>query len=162
MTSTAVIIHPDLDLVYIPTTRLSVEQIWRGWTDQEFLPKWFCPRPWKVTECRIDLKPGGEFYTRMQGPNGEVVDNHGCILEVIPFKRLVTTNLLHKGLRPVKIEEPDFPNVIEIDLNNTGVGPKYRAVIRHLSNEHKLRHEAMGFPQGWDIAHHQLQEQFGI
>lgn len=162
MALTSAVIHSDLDLVFTPSTPLKVEQIWRGWTDQEFLPKWFCPRPWKVTECRIELKPGGEFYTRMQGPQGEVVENHGCIIEVIPMKRLVTTNLFHKGLRPVKIEDPDFPLVIEIDLDDGAVEHKYRAIIRHLSNEHKRRHEAMGFPEGWNLALKQLESLFAL
>ena len=154
------LINPELDLVFAPETQLSVEQIWQGWTDQEFLPKWFCPLPWKVTACRIDLKIGGEFYTRMQGPQGEVSDNAGCILEVIPFKKLVMTNVLHNGLRPAKIVEPDFPHVIEIYLDSTNEKQKYLAIIRHLSNEHKLRHEAMGFPQGWDMALKQLEREF--
>ena len=161
LTSSAAIDH-ELDLVHAPSTQLSVEQIWQGWTDQDFLPRWFCPKPWKVTECRIDLRPGGEFFTRMQGPQGEGVENHGCILEVIPFKRFVTTNLFHKGLRPAKILEPDFPTVIEIDSAGENGLPKYRAIIRHLSNEHKLRHEAMGFPQGWDMALNQLEREFGL
>jgi uncharacterized protein YndB with AHSA1/START domain len=152
--------NPVLDLFFEPSTFLSTEQLWRGWTDQELLPTWFCPEPWRVSECRIELKVGGEYYTRMQGPQGESVDNHGCILEVIPLKRLVMTNVFQKGLRPVQIVEPDFAHVIELDFNASEDGTKYRAIVRHQSNEHKLRHEAMGFPQGWDLALRQLEKLF--
>lgn len=72
-----------------------------------------------MTECRIVLRSGGEFYTRMQGPQGENVENHGCLLEVVPMKRLVMTNQFQKGLRPVRTDEPDFPNVIEIDFDKS-------------------------------------------
>jgi uncharacterized protein YndB with AHSA1/START domain len=51
---------PNLDLIFEPSTFLSTEQLWKGWTDQELLLKWFCPEPWKVSECRIELKVGGE------------------------------------------------------------------------------------------------------
>ena len=47
--------------------------------------------------CEIDLRPGGKFRTVMQGPAGEVVDNSGCYLEVVPGRRLVFTDALGPG-----------------------------------------------------------------
>ncbi len=37
------------------------EKLWRCWTEPKLLEKWFCPKPWYVTDARIDLRPGGEF-----------------------------------------------------------------------------------------------------
>jgi uncharacterized protein YndB with AHSA1/START domain len=94
-------INPELDLVIERATTLSTEQVWQGYTDPEIVMKWFCPRPWKVSECRIDLKPGGEFYTLMEGPQGEKSPNHGCYLEIVNNKRLVWTGMMTEGFRPV-------------------------------------------------------------
>lgn len=49
----------------------SVAKLWRCWTEPELLKQWFCPKPWYVSEARMDLRPGGEFYTLMNGPDGE-------------------------------------------------------------------------------------------
>ena len=36
---------------------------------QRLMP-WFCPKPWRVVACSIDLRPGGIFSTTMQSPEG--------------------------------------------------------------------------------------------
>ena len=40
---------------------LPPDAIWRAWTTPALLMQWFCPRPWSVVECDIDLRPGGVF-----------------------------------------------------------------------------------------------------
>ena len=40
-----------------------VEKLWRCWTEPWFFQQWFCPRPWYVTDVRMDLRPGGEFHS---------------------------------------------------------------------------------------------------
>lgn len=66
--------------------------VWRCWIEPELLRRWFCPLPWTVSEARIDLRPGGEFFVRMRGPAGEDVPNSGVWLEVVPGERLVFTD----------------------------------------------------------------------
>ena len=46
-------LDPKLDLIFEATTTVPIEKLWRGWTDPETLIKWFCPKPWKVTECQM-------------------------------------------------------------------------------------------------------------
>ena len=65
-------IDAKLDLVLKRELAVPVNLVWRGLTEPELVKQWFCPKPWQTTECRIDLRPGGEFYTNMEGPNGEV------------------------------------------------------------------------------------------
>ncbi len=45
------------------------DKLWRCWAEPELLKQWFCPKPWYVSEARIDLRPGGEFFTLMNGPS---------------------------------------------------------------------------------------------
>jgi len=157
-------IHATLDLVFERITSLAPSQLWEAWTDPKTLPKWFCPRPWKVTDCRIDLRPGGEFFTIMEGPDGERVENHGCCLEVVPGERLVWTNLLAKGYRPVVDDKMSFPFVVTLTLSQSGEagGSKtlYRAVVAHANEEGRKKHEQMGFQEGWGIAFRQLEEMY--
>jgi len=54
---------PVLDLQFHRDVSLSSAQIWEGLTNPTILMEWFCPRPWKVVECEIDLTPDGIFRT---------------------------------------------------------------------------------------------------
>ena len=149
---------PKLDLVFERQTSLSIEQIWKGWTDPTTLKQWFCPRPWKVTDCRIDLRAGGEFYTLMEGPNGEKMPNHGVYLEVVPNQKLVWTNLLSKDWRPMPTDPMGFGFVGIISLSKTADGTLYQAHVKHSNEEHRQKHEKMGFQEGWGAAFNQLVE----
>jgi uncharacterized protein YndB with AHSA1/START domain len=63
------------DLILERQVDIPRELIWQAWTQPQDLMPWFCPKPWAVTECEIDLRPGGQFRNVMTGPNGERLDN---------------------------------------------------------------------------------------
>lgn len=147
---------PALDLVFTRRVDVPPALIWRGWTQPDDLKKWFCPRPWQVTDCRIDLAVGGAFYTVMEGPNAERHENTGCYLEVAENRRLTWTNMLGPGLRPAT---PGFlPFTASISLEPDGTGTQYRALAMHRTPEDRKTHADMGFEQGWGIALDQLVE----
>jgi len=146
------------ELVFERTTNYPIEKIWKAWTDPETLMKWFCPRPWKVVECRIDLKPGGEFYTVMQSPEGEKFPSEGSFLEIVPLKKIVWTNMLSKNYQPVKNEKMGFAFTVVLTLEESSQGLIYRAVVSHADEEGKKTHESMGFQEGWGLAFNQLLE----
>jgi uncharacterized protein YndB with AHSA1/START domain len=153
------IINPKLDLVFERTTNIPVEKLWKGWTQPETLMKWFCPRPWKVTDCRIDLCAGGEFFNTMEGPNGEKMDNHGCYLEVVENKKLIWTGMMTKGFRPIPPLDPlGFQFVATILFNQTDKGSSYKAIVAHADEDGRKKHETMGFQEGWGKAFDQLVE----
>jgi uncharacterized protein YndB with AHSA1/START domain len=154
-------IDPKLDLVFERTTPISAEDLWKAWTDPQTLMKWFCPRPWKVSECRIDLRAGGEFYTAMQSPEGEKFPNNGCYLEVIPNKKLVWTNMMSQGFRPMKDDKMGFAFTVTLTLTKSDSGTLYKAIICHADEEGRKKHEQMGFQEGWGIAFNQLMEIMG-
>lgn len=154
--STPTDFDPKLDLVFERKTKMSVEQLWNGWTDPQTLMKWFCPKPWNVTDCRIDLRAGGEFYTLMEGPNGEKMPNNGSYLEVNPGNKLVWTNLMTKDFRPAKVDVMGFPFVAIISFAKTSEGVTLQAHLKHASEEARKQHEQMGFQEGWGMAFDQL------
>lgn len=150
--------NPKLDLVFEKKTNLTPEQLWKGWTDPETLKKWFCPKPWQVTECRIELKPGGKFFTVMQGPEGERMPSEGCYLEVVPNQKLVWTNLMMEAYRPAPPDKMGFAFVGTVTFTKTNDGTIYKAVVAHGNEESRKQHEQMGFQEGWGAAFKQLEE----
>ncbi|MBI1859842.1 MAG: SRPBCC domain-containing protein [Deltaproteobacteria bacterium] len=154
-------IDPKLDLVFERATELSGVQMWDAWTNPLTLPKWFCPRPWWVTACRIDLRAGGEFFTVMEGPGEERMENHGCYLEVVMGRRLVWTNMMSAGFRPRVDQGMGFPFVARITFAPEDGKTIYRAVVSHADEAGGKQHEAMGFQEGWGLALQQLEELVG-
>lgn len=154
---------PLLDLQFHRDVSLSPAQIWQGLTNPTILMKWFCPRPWKVVECEIDLKPGGIFRTVMQSPEGErMPDNKWCFLAIEPQRRLVWTNELGPGFRPKpqpKDENLGFFFVVDLRLSPLiSGGTSYSANVIHQSEATKQTHKDMGFQHGWGAALDQLVE----
>lgn len=147
-------INPELDLVLQREVPVPPALVWKAWTEPKHLMAWFCPRPWRTTECEIDLRPGGIFRTVMQGPNGEVAPGTGCYLEVVPEKRLVFTDALLPGYRPAP--EPFMTAIVTLEA--TPQGALYTAMARHANPEARKKHEEMGFAQGWNAALDQLVE----
>lgn len=93
--------------------------------------------PWTVTDCEIDLRPGGIFRTVMREPDGAELPHVGCYLEAVPTSRLVWTDALLAGYRPSPTPFLTFkPHV---------GGTRYHALVRHRDAAERERREGMGF-----------------
>ena len=147
-------IDPRLDLVLERVVDVPPRLVWAAWTTPHLLKQWFCPRPWMVVDCRLDLRPGGEFYTLMQGPDGQQMPMTGCVLEVVEGEKLAFTDALLPGYRPAP--QPFFSAVVQIIPE--GSGTRYIATAIHKDEAGREQHEAMGFHQGWNTALDQLVE----
>ncbi len=152
--------EPNKELKLERIVNLPAKTIWKCWTEPTHLLPWFCPKPWLTVECRIDLRPGGEFYTKMKSPEGQEFPGTGVFLEVIQNKLLVWTNIFQPSWEPVERKsENDFfmTGIIRLDeISDTQT--KYTAIARHWSVDDSKRHESMGFQEGWGIALDQLVE----
>lgn len=147
-------INSKLDLTLTKILDINPEQAWKGWTTAELYGQWFCPKPWKTTEARLDLRPGGEFYTVMQSPEGQKNIGTGCILEVVPNKKLTWTSALLPDFRP---QETDFAFTATVMFEPHGNNQtKYTAIVRHGNEEVCKKHAEMGFEVGWGICADQL------
>jgi uncharacterized protein YndB with AHSA1/START domain len=130
--------------------------VWRCWTEPELMKEWFCPKPWRTIEARVDLRPGGEFFTLMRGPNGEEPSGEpGVFLEIVDGEKLVWTDALKPGWLPVS----GLGFVATISLSDApGGGTRYHVTARHWTAKSAKAHEEMGFYAGWNAAADQLEE----
>lgn len=132
-------------------------KLFRCWTEPELLKPWFCPKPWSVSHAEIDARSGGASYIVMNGPNGEVVPNHGVYLEIIPDRRIVFTNVFTADWTPQAIANPGFMFVGIVEFADAGNDQtNYTARVRHWSAENCESHKQMGFYEGWGAAADQL------
>jgi len=147
-------LDPRTDLHF--TRRLSVPRalVWECWTSPKHIPHFFVPRPHRVTSCDIDLRVGGRFNTTFD-VEGNVMENFGVWLELIPDEKLVFTDAYTEGWKP----KPDpFMTAILLLSDAEDGGTVYTAIARHRSSETAEQHKAMGFYDGWGTVVNQLED----
>jgi uncharacterized protein YndB with AHSA1/START domain len=136
-------------------------ELWATWTDPELIKQWWCPRPYTTPECEIDLSPGGRFITVMKGEDFEF-RGVACILEVVPYKRIVWTSALHPGFAPREFAadgSEGFPFTAVHTFDDAGDGrTRYTATTIHKDAADRDKHGQMGFEGGWGTCAEQMAE----
>jgi len=154
MTDTMTMARPKHVLTLERILDAPVANVWRCWTEPKLLEQWFCPKPWYVSDVRMDLRPGGESFFVMHGPEGERFENLGVYLEVAPMKKIVTTDAFLPGWVPSERPFMTAETLFE-DAGNGKTKYVWRAL--HWTEEAMKEHEAMGFHEGWAMAADQLE-----
>ncbi len=153
----------ETDLVLERTLDAPVDLVWEAYTNPEHIKQWFAPKPYKIIEVELDLKPGGIFRFRMIGPDGFDTGHGvpGCVLEVVEGKKLAWTSALGPGYRPNEMGEgcESFPFTAVVTFADAGNGKtQYKAVALHKDAADRETHEKMGFHEGWGTVAGQLEE----
>lgn len=147
-------LDPKTDLSFTRTLAVPRRLVWECWTSPEHIPHFFVPRPHRVTACDLDLRVGGRFNTNFE-VEGNLMENHGVYLEVVPQERLVFTDAYREGWKPA----PDpFMTALLLLSDTADGGTTYTAIARHRSAETAEQHKAMGFFDGWGTVVDQLEE----
>ncbi len=147
-------LDPKTDLSFTRTLAVPRRLVWECWTSPEHIPHFFVPRPHRVTACDLDLRVGGRFNTTFE-VEGNLMENHGVYLEVVPQERLVFTDAYREGWKPA----PDpFMTALLLLSDTADGGTTYTAIARHRSPETAEQHKAMGFFDGWGTVVDQLEE----
>lgn len=129
------------------------EFLWRCWTEPALLRQWFAPKPYETPHAELDVRPGGSAAIVMRGPDGKDLPHHGVYLEVVPCRRLVSTDAYVKAWEPSA--KPFMTLVLTFDPEDGRT--RYTARARHWSAADCEAHEKMGFHQGWGICTDQLE-----
>ncbi len=134
--------------------KASPASVWKAWSTPEHLEKWWIPAPMECKVIKLNLRAGGGFETQMrQGDEDFQPHVEGCFLEAVPESRLVWTTVLREGWRPI---EPWLALTAIITFTPEGSGTRYRAHVLHRNTEDSLKHQEMGFFDGWGTVIEQL------
>ena len=145
----------NLDLEIVRRLAAPRVKVWRAWSDPDLLKQWWCPKPW-VTEVRtFEFRSGGAFHTFMSGPDGGESDNPGLFLEVTPTERIVFTSMLLAGWRPAT---PWLAMTGIFIFEDDGAGTRFTARCLHKDVADRVKHQEMGFFDGWGTMIQQLEE----
>lgn len=158
-------IDPDRDVVIRRVFAAPPGLIWRCWTEPALLCQWYLPRPWFLADAIIDLRPGGRMALQPGGqpdpePGAEPVRIEGSILEVVPGRKLVFTDLFGEDYAPFEAPDTRFgPNfTVILTLAPQGAGTVQTLVARHRSAADATANRDGGFAEGWAIVADQLEQ----
>ena len=146
------VIDPKLDLMVERVVRVSAERAWAAWTEPDHLRRWYAPAPGVISECEIDLRPGGVFRFVPRQPDGTENPFTCCYLEVVPYRLLVWTDALLPGYRPA----PGGFFTAVMTLEPQGDETLCTTVAMHRNEADRNHHDEMGFHDGWGTVLDQL------
>lgn len=82
----------DLEVVAITQIDAPRELVWDAHTKPEHLKQWMGVQAgWEMTVAEMDVRPGGAWRWKWEGPDGESLEMHGVFREVLPPSKLVNT-----------------------------------------------------------------------
>ena len=155
--STQLTIDPKLDFAIERFIDAPVRLVWEALTKPEHIKEWYMPRQWgRVARTELDARPGGIFRIDIAVADGREVPNLGCVLEVVPMKRLVWTSMLFPGYRPAVFD--DIPITAIMTMESVGTGTRYVFTALHRDEADLEKNKTSGFYEGTEIAVDQFVE----
>lgn len=82
------------DLVFTRVFDAPIEQVWRAWSDREYVKQWWGPTGFSCPVAEMDFREGGSSLVCMRAPKefgGQDVYNIWTYEEITPMKKLVYT-----------------------------------------------------------------------
>lgn len=123
------------------------ELVFRAWTEQEHVEKWWGPRGFTNTFSKFEMKPGGMWLFVMHAPDGRNFPNKIVLHEVIKPERLTYTH-----------GDKGEPSYFESTVTLEAVGQKTRLTLRLLFPTTAARNEAVNTYHAIDGANQTLQK----
>lgn len=140
------------------TFNAPLANVWRAYTESEFLDQWWGPSPWHAETKSMDFKPGGYWLYAMVGPEGE---KHWGRMNYITIKPHA-----HFEMEDVFCDENGHINSSlpvskgRMVFTETGNGTRVEFKMTYAMEEDVQKIIDMGFEQGITICLEQLQALF--
>lgn len=129
--------------------------VWRAWTDQKMLKRWWGPRGVTNPTCEWDAKPGGKIFIVMLAGKelgdfaGQEWPMNGTFEEVTPKDRIV---YMSGALEDRKSSETLVKTRTTVTFNEIGKKTKLMVQIAviSISDSPKAKSAVQGMEQGWN------------
>ncbi|RYG49513.1 MAG: SRPBCC domain-containing protein [Chitinophagaceae bacterium] len=149
----------DLPARKLTITRLfdaAPAEVWKAWTESEFLDQWWAPKPWKAETKSMDFKEGGYWIYAMVGPDNTRHWARVDFISINPGKgfEALDTFCDENGIPNPEMPRMSWKNIFEA----TGGGTKLTVVISFQKDSDIQQILEMGFEQGFSSALENLDE----
>ena len=119
------------------TFNASEAEVWRVWTDADFIQKWWGPKGYTAVVVRNEVREGGSYLLAMKSEQGKVFWNTGTYREVVANKKIVSTmsfsNENGKTIPGSEVSVPGrWPNELTVIVDFSESGGKARVTVREV------------------------------
>ncbi len=144
-----------------------VEKVWKYWTDEQLMKKWWGPKDFTAPHASIDFRVGGKYLNCMRGaaePGGAVKDfwSTGIYKEIVPMKKIVVTDSFadEKGnvVPATEYGMKGFPLELEVTIEFEDMGDKTKMTLRHAGIANIDDAMRTGMTQGWNQSFDKMAE----
>ena len=154
------------DFVITRTLDAPRNLVWKAFTEEDRMAKWWGPKGFKVIHSKMDLRPGGIYHYGLEAPNGSPMWGRFVFREVVPQEKLVLISSFSDeegGVtrHPLHTEWP-LEMLSTFSFQHAGNG-KTKVTIRwapHNATESEVETFEKGRPsmtQGWSGTFEQLE-----
>lgn len=137
-----------------------LKRVWQAWANEEMMKQWWGPEGFTSPSARIDFRVGGESLLAMKDPNGEVVWSGGVYKEIVPFKKIVTTDhFADEYGNVISANEVGMPGdwpiegLITIEFSDANE-EEVKIIINHLGIPKEMHDDCV---EGWKSSLNKLQ-----
>jgi uncharacterized protein YndB with AHSA1/START domain len=130
------------------TFNAPVELVWKAWTQPEHVINWWAPKGMKIEVVKHDFRVGGKWKYVMRMQDGKEFICNGEYLEIVEFKKVITT----ANFKPMT-EGVEMQALFEENGDKTN----FTFNVIHPTEEYCKQQEKMGFYNGWGSAFDRLE-----
>jgi uncharacterized protein YndB with AHSA1/START domain len=107
------------DLVVTCTFDAPVEQVWKAWSDPEYVVQWWGPEGFTSPLAKIDFREGGVSLVCMRSPEGQDLYNTWTYREIVPMRRIeFVQNFADEDGKKADPVEMGMPPGIPLDVRH--------------------------------------------
>jgi uncharacterized protein YndB with AHSA1/START domain len=105
------------DLIVTRFFDAPLEQVWKAWSDPEYVMQWWGPTGFTAPVARIDFREGGTSLVCMRSPEGQDHYNTWTYRKIVPMERIeFVQRFSDKDGKTVELAEmglpPDIPREV--------------------------------------------------
>jgi uncharacterized protein YndB with AHSA1/START domain len=157
---------PDFNVTKYPLVEVRrkfnapVEKVWNAWTNPELVKQWWGPEQYTCPVATMDVRAGGKFNAGMRGPDGKTQFSGGVYHEVVPFKKIVSSDMFTdesgNKMSPREAGMPgEWPDVLKLTIEFESLGPNECEI--HLVHEGIPKDQHDDCVSGWTSSINKLQ-----
>ncbi len=123
------------------------ELVWKAWTDPHHLAKWWGPVGFTAGDCKMDVRPGGEFSLNLRGPDGKPYPCKGTYQDITPPERIILAGAGECG-HPCGSGVPPHA-VVTVTFTEKRGGTQLTILTRFNSELDREAAVKVGYSVGW-------------
>jgi uncharacterized protein YndB with AHSA1/START domain len=107
------------------------ERVWKAWTEVDQVKRWWGPKGFAVTQCKLDLRPGGTGHYCLRAPDGGEMWGRFVYREIVKPERLVWINSFSDkdGGLAVHPMSPTWPREMLTTVSFKDLGGKTKLTV---------------------------------